>query len=141
MVRRLRREDLQNGFLESLDALRPASGIDPGRAEEIFERIDSDPMYVVAVAEEGGRVIGATTLVIEQKFIHEGGLVGHIEDVAVSRGAQGRGAGTAILRYLLEEAGRRGCYKTILDCAEDVMPFHARLGFKPGVNQMRLDHA
>ena len=139
-VRRLRRGDLRNGFLESLDALRSASGMGPGRAAEVFGRISSRPNYTVAVAEEGGRVVGTATLVVEQKFIHLGGRVGHIEDIAVARGSQGRGVGRAVVKYLLDAAAAAGCYKTILDCEEAVVPFHRKLGFGPGVNHMRMDH-
>lgn len=139
-IRRLERGDLDRGFLESLDALKRASDIDPERAQEIFEYVDSNPDYFVAVAEKDGKVVGTATLIVEQKFIHAGGLVGHIEDVAVSRDSQERGIGTRIVRRLLEEAGKRGCYKTILDCAEDVVPFQKKAGFHEGVNQMRFDH-
>ncbi|RNJ79628.1 MAG: GNAT family N-acetyltransferase [Nitrosopumilus sp. H8] len=139
-VRRLQKGDLQNGFLTSLDALKRASDIDPAKAEEIFQRIDANPDYTIAVAEKDGKVIGTATLVVEQKFIHEGGLVGHIEDVAVSKESQERGIGSKIVSYLLDVAKKRGCYKTILDCTDEVVPFQKKMGFKPGIHQMRFDH-
>ena len=36
-------------------------------------------------------IIGSTTLLIEQKFIHDGGKVGHIEDVVTRKGYEGFG--------------------------------------------------
>ena len=45
IIRKLRIEDLQNGFLTSLDSLRKASDIDKSKAEEIFKKIDSTINY------------------------------------------------------------------------------------------------
>ncbi|MGY5150442.1 MAG: GNAT family N-acetyltransferase [Candidatus Nitrosopumilus sp. bin_68KS] len=139
-IRELRKEDIQNGFLTSLDSLRRASGIDTDKAIKIFEKINSNPDYIIAVAELGGEIVGSTTLLIEQKFIHNGGLVGHIEDVVVNKDFQGQKIGEKIMKYLLEIAKSRGCYKTILDCTDDVKPFYEKLGFKHVGNELRLDN-
>ena len=140
IIRKLRMDDLQNGFLTSLDSLRKASDIDPSRAEEIFKKIDSNPDYTIAIAEIDGKVVGSTTLLIEQKFIHQGGLVGHIEDVVVDKNFQGQKIGEKVMKYLLEIAKNQGCYKTILDCTDDVKPFYEKLGFKQVANELRFDH-
>ena len=139
-VRHLREVDLHNGFLETLDALRPASDLAPERAAEVFRRLERNPDCVVAVAEVEGRIAGAATLLIEHKFINQGGVAGHIEDVAVAAGQQGRGIGSALIRYLLARAEAAGCYKTTLDCADDVMPFYRRLGFRRRTNGMDFRH-
>ena len=140
IIRKLRMEDLQNGFLTSLDSLRNASDIDKSKAEEIFKKIDSNPDYTIAVAELDGKIVGSTTLLIEQKFIHQGGLVGHIEDVVVDKNFQGQKIGEKIMKYLLEIAKKRGCYKTILDCTDEVKPFYEKLGFKQVASELRFDH-
>jgi len=139
-IRELRREDLWNGFLTSLDSLRETSSIDKNKANIIFDKINSNQDYIIAVAEIDGTVVGATTLLIEQKFIHDGGLVGHIEDVAVDKKFQGQKIGKKIIKYLLEYAKNRGCYKTILDCTDDVKPFYEQIGFKNVANELRFDH-
>ena len=139
-VRPLREADLGKGFLEALDALRPASDLAPERALEVFRRLDRNPDCVVAVAEVEGRIAGAATLLIEHKFINQGGVAGHIEDVAVAAGQQGRGIGSALIRYLLARAEAAGCYKTTLDCADGVMPFYRRLGFRRRTNGMDFRH-
>jgi len=140
IIRELRKEDLWNGFLISLDSLKNASNIEKSKAEEIFEKINSNPDYIIAVAEIDGRIVGSTTLLIEQKFIHDGGLVGHIEDVVVSKEYQGQKIGAKIMKYLIEISKKRGCYKTILDCTDDVKPFYEKLGFKQVANELRLDN-
>ena len=140
IIRKLRKEDLQKGFLTTLDSLSQASNIDKNKAEEIFEKINSTPDYTIAVAELEGEIVGTTTLLIEQKFIHNGGLVGHIEDVVVDKNHQGQKIGEKIMKFLLEIASNRGCYKTILDCTDDVKPFYEKLGFKQVANELRFDH-
>ena len=51
-------------------------------------------MIFVAILD--GKVVGSTTLLIEPKFIHNGGLVGHIEDVVVNKEFQGQKIGEEI---------------------------------------------
>ena len=140
IIRELRKEDIQNGFLTTLDSLRKVSGMDNNKAIKIFEKINSNPDHIVAVAELDGIIVGATTLLIEQKFIHDGGIVGHIEDVVVSKDFQGQEIGKKIMKFLLEVAKSRGCYKTILDCTDDVKPFYEKLGFTQIANELRFDH-
>jgi len=114
--------------------------MDNNKAIKIFEKINSNPDHIVAVAELDGIIVGATTLLIEQKFIHDGGIVGHIEDVVVSKDFQGQEIGKKIMKFLLEVAKSRGCYKTILDCTDDVKPFYEKLGFTQIANELRFDH-
>ncbi|MEE8384085.1 MAG: GNAT family N-acetyltransferase [Nitrosopumilus sp.] len=140
IIRELRKEDLWNGFLTTLDTLRQTSEIDRNKADEIFEKINSNPDHIVVVAELDGKIVGSTTLLIEPKFIHKGGVVGHIEDVAIDKKFQGQKIGEKIMKYLLEFAKNRGCYKTILDCTDDVKPFYEKLGFKHIANELRFDH-
>lgn len=140
IIRELRKEDLWKGFLISLDSLKLASNIEKSKADDIFEKINSNPDHIIAVAEIDGKIVGSTTLLIEQKFIHDGGLVGHIEDVVVSKEHQGQKIGEKIMKYLIEVSKKRGCYKTILDCTDDVKPFYEKLGFKQVANELRLDN-
>jgi glucosamine-phosphate N-acetyltransferase len=139
-IRKLQKKDIYNGFLLSLDSLRKSSHIKPKKANTIFEKISKNPDYVIYVATYEGHVIGATTLFIEQKFIHEGGKVGHIEDVVVKKEYQGKGVGKKIVNALLKYAKKKGCYKTILDCSDELIPFYKSIGFKRHSNSMRFDH-
>ena len=139
-IRKLQKEDLWNGFLLTLDSLRQASNIDKKNAERIFDKINSNQDHIVAVAVIEGKIVGSTTLLIETKFIHNGGKVGHIEDVVVNKEYQRKGIGEKIITYLLRYAKDQGCYKTILDCVDDVKPFYEKLGFKHNANALRFDH-
>lgn len=140
LIREIEGRDLQNGFLESLDSLRKASDLDLSDAEKILAGISSNPDHKIFVAEAAGRIVGSTTLLIERKFIHRGGKVGHIEDVAVTRGLQGNKIGERLVRFSLDYARNQGCYKTVLDCLDDVLGFYERLGFSRTAIGMRFDH-
>ena len=139
-VRELQKDDLFNGFLTSLDSLRQASNIEKNTAEKIFEKINNNPDHIIAVAEKDHKVVGAATLLLETKFIHNGGIVGHIEDVVVDKNFQGQKIGEKIIKYLLDVAKNQGCYKTILDCTDEVKPFYEKLGFRHNANALRFDH-
>lgn len=139
-IRELEKDDLWNGFLTSLDSLRQASNIRKETAFEIFDKINQNKDHIIVVAELDGEIVGSATLLLETKFIHDGGTVGHIEDVVVNKNHQGQKIGEKIIRHLLKEAKRKGCYKTILDCADEVKPFYEKLGFKHNANALRFDH-
>ena len=139
-IREIVETDIENGFLESLDSLRKASDLDKETAREILEKIILNPDHIIHVAEKNGKIVGSTTLLIEQKFIHNGGRVGHIEDVVVSKEFEGKGIGMKLVISLLEKAKTMNCYKTILDCKDELIPFYERIGFKQESNQMRYNH-
>ena len=139
-IREIEESDLENGFLETLDFLRNASGLDRNKAKEILKKIKQNPNYIIHVATDGKKIVGTTTLFIEQKFIHNGGLVGHIEDVVVRKDCEGKGIGIKLIMSMLERAKEKNCYKTILDCKDEVKQFYERIGFKHESNGMRYDH-
>ena len=139
-IRDIVESDIEIGFLESLDSLRNASNLNKDTARDILKKIIENPDHIIQVAEVDGKVVGSTTLLIEQKFIHEGGKVGHIEDVVVSKEFEGRGIGIKLVTSLLEVAKTKNCYKTILDCKNELIPFYERMGFKQESNQMRYNH-
>ena len=139
-IREIEKSDLEKGFLESLDSLRKASDLESGKAQEVFDKIKSNPNHKIFVAVIDEKVVGSTTLFIEPKFIHQGGFVGHIEDVVVTKEFHGKGRGEKLIKGSLDFAKSNGCYKTILDCSDDVKPFYEKIGFKKHSNSMRFDH-
>ena len=139
-IREIEEDDLERGFLETLDFLRNASSLDKTKAKEILKKIKQNSNHIIHVAIDGKKIVGTTTLFIEQKFIHDGGLVGHIEDVVVRKDYEGKGIGIKLVTSMLERAKEKNCYKTILDCKDDVKQFYERIGFKRESNGMRYDH-
>ena len=141
IIREIEEDDLEKGFLETLDFLRNTGDLDKNKANEILKKIKQNPNHIIYVAIDNKKIVGSTTLLIEQKFIHDGGLVGHIEDVVVRKDYEGKGIGIKLVTSLLERAKGKNCYKTILDCKDDVKQFYERIGFKRESNGMRYEHS
>lgn len=139
-IKEIQKEDLWNGFLTTLNSLRQTSNIEKKAAEKIYDKIKNNPDHIIVVALIDKKVVGTATLLLELKFIHNGGIVGHIEDVVVDKKYQGQKIGEKIIKYLLNVAKTKGCYKTILDCVDDVKPFYEKIGFKHNANALRFDH-
>ena len=139
-IREIEEGDIEKEFLDTLDFLRKASDYEKNNPYEILKKIKQNPNHIIHVAVDDNKIIGSTTLFIEQKFIHDGGFVGHIEDVVVRKDYEGKGIGIKLVTSMLECAKEKNCYKTILDCKDDVKKFYERMGFKHESNGMRYDH-
>jgi glucosamine-phosphate N-acetyltransferase len=137
VVRPMNAVDLRRGFLETVRALRDTNLTEEQAVEVFRRRMRNKVRTFVALID--GKVVGTASLLIEPKFIHNGGVTGHIEDVAVHPECQGRGIGAVLVERLLEESRKEGCYKVILDCAEKVIPFYEKLGFHKWERAMRID--
>jgi glucosamine-phosphate N-acetyltransferase len=134
-IRRLHPEDFQRGFLETLAALRPVN-LEPDQAREIFHRQKNEKVFVVLDKDQ---VVGTATLLIDRKYIHSGGIVGHVEDVAIHKDHQGKKIGNLLLSRLIKEAKKVGCYKLVLCCDDEVVDFYKKNGFAISANHMRLN--
>jgi glucosamine-phosphate N-acetyltransferase len=143
ILRELKEEDFSNGFFETLSNLSEVGMISNStdQAKEILKRISKDKNYRIIIAEdkENHQIIGTATLLIEQKFIHNGGKAGHIEDVVTRKEYEGRGIGKEIINELINIAKENGCYKIILDCDEKVMKFYEKIGFRKHSVMMRMN--
>ncbi len=141
-VREISDTDLQRGFFDTLSNLTEVGKIneDHENAKKVLHEIRSYPFYKVFVAvKKDGEIIGSNTLLIEQKFIHNGGRVGHIEDVATKKGYEGMGIGRALVGRSLKFAAQMKCYKVILDCSDKNVPFYKKIGFKKCGLSMRYN--
>ena len=136
-LRPLEQGDFTRGFLETLENLVPV-GLTPEEAIHIWRGRNAAGVRTV-VAVEDDQVIGTATLILEHKFLHRGGTIGHIEDVAVHPRHEGKGVGRAVVSFLIEIARQSGCYKVILSCNDQNLAFYQKLGFRRHDNGMRID--
>lgn len=141
-VRELRLEDLAlgSGFFETLAHLRKDPEIDCDRMAEIFakRREHGAVTYVVVV---NSQIVSTTSIVFEYKFIHNGGLIAHVEDVATREGAEyeKRGYASMLLQKAIAIAREKGAYKLILDCSWANVIFYVKQGLRPIEVCMRVD--
>lgn len=153
MIRKLCINDKQQ-YLALLEQLTSVGNISDGKWFLLFQKLENSniEIYVmVAVCDEKSEklievseenkelILAAGTLLLEQKFIHEGSLVGHIEDVVVAEKARGLGLGKQIVEHLVNRAKDLGAYKVILDTKEDTVGFYNKMGFHKHEVQMRID--
>lgn len=112
-IRPLRRSDYGRGYLDVLRVLTTVGEIAEEQWNERYEWIKSrnDEYYMLVVCDGEDRVVGTGSLIVERKFIHSLGLVGHIEDIAVEQGQQGKKLGLRIIQALDHVAAQVGCYK------------------------------
>jgi GNAT superfamily N-acetyltransferase len=71
----------------------------------------NDSYYLLCITDASGKIVGTGALIVERKFIHQLGLVGHIEDIAVAKDQQGKKLGLRIIQALDFVAEKVGCYK------------------------------
>lgn len=122
----LRKDDYHKGYLELLSQLTVVGEITQQDFDNAFERQNLSWVFVI---EERKKIIATASLMIEQKFIHHCGRVGHIEDVIVDHQARGLGLGKKIVDHLVDICRINRCYKVILNCHQDNVQFYEKCGF------------
>ena len=64
--------------------------------------------------------VALITLFIEQKLIHGGKSVGHIEDLVVDKQFRNKKIGKQLLDYIIRICSNYNCYKVLLDCNDSM---------------------
>jgi len=142
LMRPLRIDDYQKGYLELLAQLTVTGDITQKDFENAFTSMKAARnTYCVVVVEDlnANRIVGSTTLLIEQKFIHGAALRGRIEDVVVDGAYRSKQLGKLLLETCTE-LGKQyfKCYKMSLDCKEHLIKFYGNFGYKrePAINML-----
>jgi glucosamine-phosphate N-acetyltransferase len=112
-ARPLRRSDYHLRYLDVLRVLTTVGDITEAMWNERYDYLlrRNDEYYLIVICDGSGRIVGTGSLIVERKFIHTLGLVGHIEDIAVSQDQQGKKLGLRIIQTLDYVAAKVGCYK------------------------------
>ena len=130
-VKELENHDLINSFFDTLSNLTEIGKdvYDKEFSQKIFEKIRKSDNIKIFVAIKDTDIVGSITAIIEQKFIHNGGRICHIEDVVTRKGFEKLGIGSILVVKVLELAIQEKCYKVILNCSEYNSKFYEKLGF------------
>ncbi|WP_438008706.1 GNAT family N-acetyltransferase [Sorangium sp. So ce321] len=118
----------------------PGPPLDP-RYREALAAIAEDPNNALLVAEVEGRVVGAFHLTIIQYVANHGGRVAQVENVIVDPSQRSRGVGEVMMRWAIDEARRRGCFRVQLTSNKTRLRahrFYQRLGFVASHEGMKL---
>ena len=132
--RRLEKCDYDKNYLELLKQLTTVGNISREKYETAFDKMEAE----VWVVEFEGKIIASVSLLLEQKMIHECGIVGHLEDVVVDKDYRKYGLGKFIIERIIKIARERGCYKLIGDCKSDILGFYQKNGFESKCVQISI---
>ena len=140
-IRYLRKKDIYppSKFIDALNELSDTNQLPLDSCPKFWSIYDSNPDQHTIVAEIEDNIIGTASIFIEFKFLHGGSRVGHIEDVAVMSTARGKGIGALLINHLVEIAKNEKCYKVILDCSPENIPFYIKCGFQVSQHCMRMN--
>ena len=111
-LRPLNSGDYSRSHLQVLSVLTLAP--DPGPVAWLaqFNALGTGSYYLIVIVHEStDKIVGTGTLLLERKFIRGLASVGHIEDIAVGKEAQGKGFGKVIIQVLTELSEKLGAYK------------------------------
>lgn len=119
-LRYLDDQDHSKGFLETLSQLSVVGPLSRQVFEETWLQITAQKpqtTFIVVLEDvEKGKIVASGSLLLEKKFLHKGGVAGHIEDVVCDEGYRGHSLGKKLIAALVYLAKQKGCYKVILDC-------------------------
>ncbi|EKE37276.1 hypothetical protein ENUP19_0113G0017 [Entamoeba nuttalli] len=134
----LEKEDYKKGISNILSELTNCE-ITEERFNIVFDEMQKSGRYNIIVGEDtDGKIVVTGTLLIERKFIHCGGLVGHIEDIVVTNSRRKEGLGKALIQKLIQIGKEKGCYKIVLDCQDGVKQFYEKCGIHYKDNCMAI---
>ncbi|KAF7369115.1 Glucosamine 6-phosphate N-acetyltransferase [Mycena venus] len=138
-IRPLASTDHGRGHLAVLSVLTVATDLGEAAWIAQFNAMRAAPKTyysLVIVDKKSDKIVGAGALFVERKFLRGLGSVGHIEDIAVDKQQQGKKLGIRIIQALTHISESSGCYKTILNCSDDNIPFYVKCGFEKKENEM-----
>lgn len=120
VLRPLHLDDYNLGFAKVLAMLTDIEGLNCATFKETYLKLETAKNYFVVVIEDTKKhlIVAAGTLLVEQKFIHNAGKIGHIEDIVSHSEYRGMNLGRAVIEALIAVSRHNKCYKTILDCSE-----------------------
>jgi len=131
-IRPLQVDDFDKGYLELLKQLTSVGNVTKEQFENRFSLMKSCKgtyFNTVIVDKSIDKVVGAASLIVERKFIHECANRGIIEEVIVSDQYRGKSLGRLIVQTLVELGKSLDCYKITLNCTDQMIAFYERLGF------------
>lgn len=106
-----------------------------------FTAIDADPAHLLVVAHDDTGIVGTFQLSFIPGLSRQGSLRAQIEGVRVHQRFRSEGLGSAMIRWAIAEAKRRGCALVQLTTDKsrtEAHRFYERLGFRATHEGMKL---
>jgi len=131
-------EDIKYQYLNLLSFLTETPPISTEEFIQQIIKISELGDIIICYSNEHDKItiLGSGTIIYEPKIIHGCKNVGHIEDIVVHEKYRGQGIAQKILTKLTDNAYNKNCYKVILDCKNELIPFYEKMGFQQNNYQM-----
>ena len=127
MIRKIENKDYESIF-PLLNQLTESPFLNRENYSNIINNLSNN--HLILVYELDSKIVGCITIFIEQKLIHDGKCVAHIEDLVVDNGYKNKKIGSQLIYYCIDIAKNNNCYKIILDCNENLLNFYKKINFK-----------
>lgn len=136
IFRQLEELDYYKNYLELLSQLTKVGNI----TFEDFSKILVKNQSQIWVYEDTttNKIVASASILLEQKFIHGGGIVAHLEDVVVDQSYRGCQLGKKLIANIVEKARESGAYKIIADCKAELISFYSKNGFEKRGEQIAI---
>ena len=138
IFRTLNENDYNKDYFLLLNQLSNSNNLNQNNFKEIFYNIQKTSEIYIYEDITTNKIVASATLMIEQKFIRNGGKVGHLEDVVVDKDYRKYGLGKKIVLNLVNLAKEKGCYKIIGNCDNSVIKFYEKIGFENKGNEIAI---
>jgi glucosamine-phosphate N-acetyltransferase len=139
IFRKIQISDYNEKYLNLLNQLNNTIDyISKNTLENFLNSLNEDHQIIVIEEYESKEIIGTGTILIETKILHNMGKVAHIEDIVIDKNKRGLGLGYKIIKYLVDIAKQKNCYKVILNCSDENILFYEKCGFQQKSKQMSL---
>ena len=136
IFRKLEELDYHKNYLQLLSQLTQVGHISPDEFSNILEKIQSQIWVFEDTA--ANKIVASASIFLEQKFIHGGGIVAHLEDVIVDQSYRGNQLGQKLIASIVEIAKNSGAYKIIADCKTELLSFYSKNGFEKRGEQIAI---
>lgn len=110
---------------------------DYNKLQNIIKNLPNNHL-ILFYLDSNDNIIAGITLIIEQKLIHNGKCVGHIEDFVVLKEYRNKGYGEHLLNHAKIICEQNNCYKIILDCSPLLESYYDKKGFTKKGSYMAL---
>ena len=101
-----------------------------GNFNDILKKIlQNNNHNIFLYIDDSSNILGAITVLTEQKFIHNGKCVAHIEDFVVKKEYCSQNIGKDLMNYAINYAKQNNCYKIILDTDTKLVNYYSNYGF------------
>lgn len=136
IFRKLEESDYNKNYLKLLSQLTEVGHISYNDFSEILSKIQSQ----IWVFEDtnANKIVASASILLEQKFIHGGGIVAHLEDVVVDEAYRCNQLGKKLIANIVEKARESGAYKIIADCKPELLSFYSKNGFEKKGEQIAI---